>query len=524
MAICHFAVKHASRGQGRSALAHATYIAREGPYAQGRFAEQFVHVEHHNMPPWAQADPHAFWAAADTYERANGRLYNELEMALPRELSADDRLTLAREFIDRQIGPAHPCTWALHVSQALDGGEQPHVHVMFSARTLDGIARGPGRFFRRATPATPALGGAAKDPAWHERAKVLELREAWAATANHALERAGVAARLDPRSLAAQGIDRLPEPKLGPERTALLRRGIETPEGAQVLDLRAYRERLGRVERAVAHAQGQVIDLAQARAEREARAQEPAARQTQDLAREHEQAEQLAQEQEHAQAERQAQEQARAEREAQARAQAARQAQELARERETPEDAQERESQAREQAEREAQERTLSDPLSPEEAARVEQLLAEEPAWRAAQDEARIQRLLAQLENPEARVEAILQREALWHALQLEQARQHLTHATGREHLFAHAALVTGRLIDQVELAGDDFGRVLDRHGCLLLVPWTREMAQHLEQSVALQLTTERHGTRVLGVAQERVQEHAQERAQERDRGLGLGF
>ena len=73
-------------------------------------------------------------------------------------------------------------------------------------------------------------------------------------------------------------------------------------------------------------------------------------------------------------------------------------------------------------------------------------------------------------------------------------------------------------------LVGDDFGRVLDRHGCLLLVPWTREMAQHLEQSVALQLTTERHGTRVLAVAQERAQEHAQECAQERDRGLGLGF
>jgi hypothetical protein len=221
---------------------------------------------------------------------------------------------------------------------------------------------------------------------------------------------------------------------------------------------------------------------------------------------------------------RHAQEQARAEREAQARAQAARQAQALARERETPEDAQERESPAREQAAREAQERTLSDPLSPEEAARVEQLLAEEPAWRAAQDEARIQRLMAQLETPEARVEALLQRAAVWHAAQLEQARQQLTHATGREHLFANAALVTGRLIDQVALAGDDFGRVLDQHGRLLLVPWTREMAQHLERSVALQLDTERHVTRVLGVTQERAQERAQERTRECDRGLGLGF
>ena len=399
-------------------------------------------------------------------------------------------------------------------------------YTTFSARTLDGIDRGPDRFFRRANPATPALGGAAKDPAWHERDKVLELREAWAATANHALERAGVAARLDPRSLAAQGIDRLPEPKLGPERTALLRRGIETPESAQVIDLRAYRASLGRVEQAVERTQGQVIDFAQARAAREAQEREHAARQAQELAREREQAARQPQEQarEREQAARHAQEQARAEREAQARAQATRETQELARERETPEDAQERESPAREQAAREAQERTRSDRLSPEEVARVEQLLAEEPAWRAAQDEARIQRLLAQLETPEARVEAILQREALWHALHLEQARQQLTHATGREHLFAHAALVTGRLLDRVELAGDDFGRVLDQHGCLLLVPWTREMAQHLEQSVALQLDTEHHVTRVLEVAHERDQERAQERTQERDRGLGLGF
>ena len=40
-----------------------------------------------------------------------------------------------------------------------------------------------------------------------------------------------------------------------------------------------------------------------------------------------------------------------------------------------------------------------------------------------------------------------------------------LTNATGREHVFANAVLVTGRLIDRVELVGDDFGRVLDRHG-----------------------------------------------------------
>jgi hypothetical protein len=475
MAIYHLTVKHGSRSQGRSALAHATYIAREGPYAHGRFAEQFVHVEHHNMPIWAQEHPHTFWAAADTHERANGRLYTELEIALPRELSADDRLTLARDFVASQMGTAHPCTWALHVSRALDGGEQPHVHLMFSERTHDGIARGPHLFFRRANPTEPARGGAAKDPAWHERDTLLALREVWAATANRALEQAGLEARIDHRSLEAQGIDRLPEPKLGPERTALLRRGIETPESAQVIDLRAYREQLGRVERAVEHAQGQIIDLAQARAEREARAQE----------------------------------------------QAARQAQELTREREAQEEA--RESQAREPVEREEQERTRSDCLSPEEAARVEQLIAREPAWRAEQDAARIARLMERLENPEARIAALLQREQAWHAARLEQARQQLEYATGQAHTFATTPRIAGRLVDCVELAGEDFGRVQDRANHLVLVPWTRELSQHLGQSVAIQLDAARQVTRVLAEAPRRERDLAEAHHRQRDRGFDLG-
>ena len=75
---------------------------------------------------------------------------------------------------------------------------------------------------------------------------------------------------------------------------------------------------------------------------------------------------------------------------------------------------------------------------------------------------------------------------------QLEQARQQLEHDTGREHTFADVARVTGRLMDRVELAGDDFGRVLDRDGHMVLVPWTREMDRHLERSVAIQLNAER--------------------------------
>ena len=260
MAIFHLAVRHANRRQGRSALAHVQYLTRAGAAARRRDGDQCVHVEHRNMPPWAQANPRAFWAAADTYERANGRLYTELDITLPRELPRPAQVAVARAFIDRAIGTVHPCSWAVRVRRALDGGEHPYVLLMVSERTHDGIARGPDLFFRRANPDDPAHGGAAKDPAWNHRDKVAELRAAWAETANQALERAGLAARMDHRSLAAQGIDRMPEPKLGPERTALLRRGIATPQAVQVLALRQDRAALVRIEQEVVHLQARRCD------------------------------------------------------------------------------------------------------------------------------------------------------------------------------------------------------------------------------------------------------------------------
>ena len=43
------------------------------------------------MPEWAEDDSRKYWAAADVGERANGRLYREVEFALPRELNERER-------------------------------------------------------------------------------------------------------------------------------------------------------------------------------------------------------------------------------------------------------------------------------------------------------------------------------------------------------------------------------------------------------------------------------------------------
>ena len=45
--------------------------------------------------------PHSYWEAADEHERANGRLYREVQFALPKELNEEQRRELASGFAKR---------------------------------------------------------------------------------------------------------------------------------------------------------------------------------------------------------------------------------------------------------------------------------------------------------------------------------------------------------------------------------------------------------------------------------------
>ena len=50
------------------------------------------------MPEWARENPQEYWAAANRYERANGRLYREVHFALPNELGKGEQKELAQSF------------------------------------------------------------------------------------------------------------------------------------------------------------------------------------------------------------------------------------------------------------------------------------------------------------------------------------------------------------------------------------------------------------------------------------------
>lgn len=212
MAIARLSVGVGWKGK---ASPHAQYIAREGKYEKPSDSlEKLEHTEHGNMPQWAQADPNFFWKMADEHERKNGSTYREHVISLPRELSESQRLALIHDWIDQEIGDKHAYQFAIHNPPALDGQEQPHCHLMFSERTIDGIDRDPDQYFKRYNAKNPDKGGAKKAntgiaPA-DRRAELSEQRDRWEQICNKHLELAHSDARISMKSLAAQGIDREP--------------------------------------------------------------------------------------------------------------------------------------------------------------------------------------------------------------------------------------------------------------------------------------------------------------------------
>lgn len=215
MAIYHFSAKTGTRAGGQSARAKFDYIAREGSAHEQR--DPRLHVESGHMPAFAAADAALYWQAADDHERANGRLFKHLEIALPRELSFEQSRELVRDFAEKVTsgvgGGNLPYTFTIHAGGARDTSQAEisrsniHADVMISERINDAIDRGPELWFARAATGknkTAAEGGAKKTDALKPQEWLENTRKLWADMANQALAEAGHDARIDHRTLLAQ--------------------------------------------------------------------------------------------------------------------------------------------------------------------------------------------------------------------------------------------------------------------------------------------------------------------------------
>ena len=222
MALYHVHVHVIGTGKARvSAAGFSAYLQREDRDQTAQMAryvrregwstEDLVAKGEGALPAWAPTAT-LFFEAADLYERRGGTVARCFEMALPRELSPDQRLELAADlraaFFDQ-----YPHVWAVHNPIDPDGGEHPHMHLMLSERReVDGLEREPALYFRQAAGPRqdPATHGVRKDRSWQGPARLRELRAGIATLLNAALERAGLAVAVTHASLKTQMSPRAP--------------------------------------------------------------------------------------------------------------------------------------------------------------------------------------------------------------------------------------------------------------------------------------------------------------------------
>ena len=182
MAIFHLSFSNGKVGKG---LAHFKYIMGEDRYS---YKENEVIYEKHNMPPHVSAED--FWHSADAYERANGRVYKEIRIALPNGFTKKENQDLLNKFLEKELGNDFYYSAVIHDKDSSeDEIRNVHAHIMVCPRKIDGIERDIKQFFSRYNSKNIEKGGALKDPYWNKKETLTHFRESWEETLNSALEK-----------------------------------------------------------------------------------------------------------------------------------------------------------------------------------------------------------------------------------------------------------------------------------------------------------------------------------------------
>jgi hypothetical protein len=165
-----------------------------------------------DAPDWAQ-DRNQLWNHVERAERrCDAQLAREIEIALPHELTGQQREWLVKDFArEAFVRKGYAVDIAIHAPDKKSDDRNHHAHIMVTMRTLggDGFA-------------------AKKDPSMNRREQLGEWREQWAHLANRHLERHGHEARIDHRSLKQQGIDREAGVHLGYAANEMAQRGAQS--------------------------------------------------------------------------------------------------------------------------------------------------------------------------------------------------------------------------------------------------------------------------------------------------------
>ena len=252
MALFHFSVTQVRRGAGQSIIASAAYRAGERLYSE-YYGETNDYTRKGGviyteilLPPHAPElyrDRATLWNAVEKSEKhPKAQLAYSFDIALQSELTMEENITLAREFVQTNfITKGMIADLAVHIPDKEGGLANPHFHVLTTMRplNLDGtfaakqrreyvldehgnrIRDGDGKYVFNAVHTTD----------WHAPETLEAWRAAWCDLVNRRFEEKNIPCRIDHRSYARQGIGQIPTVHEGPNVRKMENKGIRTEKG-----------------------------------------------------------------------------------------------------------------------------------------------------------------------------------------------------------------------------------------------------------------------------------------------------
>ena len=270
MAMYHFHVDQIKRSAGRTAVAAAAYRAGEKLLnewdgmthdytAKGGVVHTEIMLPAHAPPEYGERS--VLWNAVEQVEkRRDAQLCYSFDIALQNELTMDENIALAREFVQRYfVSEGMICDLAVHNPDKDGGIENPHFHVLAPIRSLDDngkwrnkqrreyhhdengerIRKPDGTLSFDAVPMTD----------WGTPEKLQYWREKWAELVNEKFIDKGLSHRIDQRSYEEQGLETIPTVHEGPHVRQMSAKGIHTDKSDRNRWIRATNAALSMVKK-----------------------------------------------------------------------------------------------------------------------------------------------------------------------------------------------------------------------------------------------------------------------------------
>jgi len=234
MAIFHLTHSFVRRSNGSSTTATAAYNAGQKLEDQKGSTEYSDYTRKGGIlydeittpsgsPAWSK-NRGELWRRLEAREdrstrRADAMLAHNFNIALPHELTLEQNIFLARDFVREQFTrKGYAVDWSIHSPDPRGDSRNIHLHILVPLRKIEG----------------ESFGNKVRYTKHQLRQQNIAWRRSWATLTNRHLKRYGRKAKIDERSLRAQGINRKPSKHHG-KRSKVRRNRLDSIRPLQPL-------------------------------------------------------------------------------------------------------------------------------------------------------------------------------------------------------------------------------------------------------------------------------------------------